>query len=291
MNRLYRVIGISKQAVHKSLNRQIEKMEELNYLIPIVDQVRSDHPKMSLRYIYKIIKPKTMGRDAFERQFVQLGYKVRIDRNFRRTTDSTGVIRFDNLIMDKELTHVNQVWVSDITYYEMSGKFYYLTFITDLYSRKIIGSSCSSTLRTERTTIPALRKAFSSRKNTELLGTIIHSDGGGQYYSKEFISLTKKHGLLNSMGKTAYENPHAERLNGIIKNNYLKPYNPTTPAELVAALIKAIKMYNSEKPHSAIGGISPDQYEGLIENKTRSSKRIKVNYINRNRILKPVNLI
>ena len=279
MNRLYAVVGISKQALHKRLNRQISKMEELNYLIPIVDQVRSDHPKMALRYIYKLIEPKTLGRDAFEQQFAQLGYKVRIDRNFRRTTDSTGVIRFDNLIVDRELTHVNQAWVSDITYYEMNGKFFYLTFITDLYSRKIIGWSCSSTLRAEQTTIPALTKAFLTRKNTELSGTIFHSDGGGQYYCKEFLSLTKKQGLDNSMGKTAYENPHAERLNGIIKNNYLKPYNPTTPIELRAALAKAVRMYNSQKPHSSIGGISPDQFEELIMDRSYSNNRMKVSYL------------
>ena len=285
------MVGISKQAFHKHLNRRIKKMEELNYLIPIVDQVRSDHPKMALRYIYKLIGPKTMGRDAFEEQFAQLGYKVCIDRNFRRTTDSTGVIRFDNLIIDREFTHVNQAWVSDITYYEMNGRFYYLTFITDLYSRKVLGWSCSTTLRADQTTIPALRKAFWIRKGIDLRGAIIHSDGGGQYYCKEFLSLTKKQGLVNSMGKTAYENPHAERLNGIIKNNYLKPYNPETPGELRSALTKAVRMYNSEKPHSSIGGMSPDRFEELIKDKIHSNNRMKVNYLDIYRTINTVNLI
>lgn len=289
LNQLYRAIGISKQAVHQKLNRQIAKMEELNYLIPIVDQVRKDHPRMSLRYIYQLIKPQTMGRDAFERQFAELGYKVRIDRNFRKTTDSTGVVRFDNLLLDQELTDVNQVLVSDITYYEMEGKFYYLTFITDLFSRKILGACSSSTLRTEYTTLPAMQQALQARAGSDLRGTIIHSDGGGQYYSKKFLSLTKKIGLLNSMGKEVYDNPHAERINGVIKNNYIKPYCPKSRMELVKALKKAVRMYNTEKPHSALGGMSPDNYEQVINKEKRRKKESYKS--NSNSLLKTVNTI
>ena len=288
-------MGISKQAVHQKLNRELGKMEELNYLVPIVDQVRQDHPKMALRYIYKMIKPRTMGRDAFERQFTELGYKVRIDRNFRRTTDSSGVVRFENLIKGRELTGVNQVWVSDITYYEMDGRFHYLTFITDLYSRKILGACSSHTLRTVQTTLPALRKALQTRTGMKLRGTIIHSDGGGQYYGKEFVQLTGHSGLVNSMGKDVYDNPHAERINGIIKNNYIVPYGPVTPAGLAKALNKAVKMYNSEKPHSALDGLSPDNFERIIHNSAvihKEKRSKKENYDNSNSsILKTVNTI
>jgi transposase InsO family protein len=270
-------------------------MEELNYLIPIVDQVREDHPRMALRYLYKLIKPRTMGRDAFEDTFSQLGYKVRVERNYRRTTNSTGVIHFDNLIKDWELTGVNQVWVSDITYYQMNDRFYYLTFITDLYSRKILGASSSRSLRTEQTTIPALKEAFKTRKAIKFPGTIIHSDGGGQYYSKKFLALTNHAEMVNSMGKAAYENPHAERLNGVIKNNYLIPYGPTSAIGLTKALKKAVKKYNSEKPHSALNGRSPDSFERIIHKSTaihkeKRSKKEKYNNSN-NSILKTVNTI
>lgn len=289
------MLGISKQAVHQKMNRELTKLEELNYLIPIVDQVREDHPRMALRDLYTLIKPKTMGRDAFEHRFAELGYSVSIRRNYKRTTNSTGVVRFDNLIRDYELTGVNQVWVSDITYYQMKDHFHYLTFITDLYSRRILGASCSSTLRTEKTTIPALKEAFETRKTTRLPGTIIHSDGGGQYYSKEFLSLTKDAQMVNSMGKAAYENPHAERLNGIIKNNYIIPYGPTTSLRLKRALKKAIHKYNSEKPHSALGGLNPESFEQVIHkstgiNKEKRSKKENYNNSN-NSILKTVNVI
>ena len=275
--------------MHQRIDRELNKMEELNYLIPIVDEVRLDHPKMSLRYIFQMVKPKTIGRDAFEHQFSELGYKVRIERNYRKTTDSSGVIRFNNLVKGRELSGVNQVWVSDITYYEMGGKFHYLTFITDLYTRKIIGACSSSSLRTVQTTLPALRKALQTRKDMNLEGTIIHSDGGGQYYSKEFVELTRQSGLVNSMGKDVYDNPHAERINGIIKNNYVIPYGPNTPVGLAKALVKAVYMYNSQKPHSALGGLSPDNYEEIILNseeiKKEKSSKIKNSNSNKSNLI------
>src|SRR5690606_19883784 len=113
------------------------------------------------------------------------------------------------LVTGRELTGVNQVWVSDITYYEMNCKFYYLTFIMDQYSRRIIGYSASHTLRTEDTTVAALKMALGRLKGDQGVRPIIHSDGGGQYYSKEFLSLTNGC-LRNSMCKNVYGNPHAE---------------------------------------------------------------------------------
>jgi transposase InsO family protein len=93
---------------------------------------------------------------------------------------------------------------------------------------------------------------------------IIHSDGGGQYYSKSFLELT--HGrLINSMGKSAYENPHAERLNRTIKNGYLSCYMPIDFEDLQKLLCKAVKMYNEGKPHQALKGLTPKQFEMKIK--------------------------
>ena len=99
----------------------------------------------------------------------------------------------------------------------MGESFYYLTFITDLFSRRILGYIASKTLLTEYTTIPAIQMALKERGKTKIPGLIIHSDGGGQYYSKAFGKITKAAGMKNSMGKSVYENPHAEGINGIIK--------------------------------------------------------------------------
>lgn len=251
----------------------MQREDEMGQLSLIVDQVRKDHPGMALRDLYQVIQPATIGRDRFEDYFKHKGYSVGIKRSFRRTTDSTGVVRFPNLIVEKELTGVNQVWVSDITYYRIKERFYYLTFIMDLYSRKIVGHSCSRTLLTTHTTVVALRKALKNRKLNEIPGLIIHSDGGGQYYSNEFRKLTKGAKMVNSMGKTAYENPHAERVNGIIKNNYIRHYGPKDFPDLIKVNNKAVLMYNTEKPHGALNKLSPVQFEKAIKEKLKSSKR------------------
>ena len=280
LNKFYTYTGTSKQAFHARLDRHFQKKEELYQLELIVHQVRRDHPKMALRDLYWLIQPKTMGRDRFEQSFAALGYGVGRKRSFKRTTDSSGVIRFPNLIDGKKLTGVNQVWVSDITYYELDKKFYYMTFIMDLYSRKILGYQVSKSLRTDHTTLPALNMALKTREDQLVPGLIFHSDGGGQYYSDSFLKVTKEHNIKNSMGTTAIENPHAERLNGIIKNNYVYPYNPKSFQQLVRMTTKAVKMYNQQKPHRALQKRSPDQFEmdinkkdGFQQKKKRSKKR------------------
>lgn len=275
LNRFFKAIGSSRQVFHVKLKRYMQREEEMGQLSLIVSQVRKDHPGMALRYLYQIIQPATIGRDRFERYFSQLGYGVATKRSFKRTTDSTGVIRFPNLIDNKKLTGVNQVWVSDITYYRIKEKFYYLTFIMDLYSRRIVGHSCSRTLLTSHTTIAALKVALAGRGCEDLSGLIIHSDGGGQYYSKEFRELTQSAGMINSMSKAVYENPHAERVNGIIKNNYIKHYSPGDFRQLIRMTNKAIKMYNTQKPHQALNRLTPVQFERVINKKTVINKRKK----------------
>ena len=272
LNRFFKAIGSSRQVFHVKLNRFMQREDEMGQLSLIVDQVRENHPGMALRDLYQIIQPATIGRDRFEYYFKQMGYSVGIKRSFRRTTDSNGVIRFPNLIVDKELTGVNQVWVSDITYYRIKERFYYLTFIMDLYSRKIVGHSCSRTLLTTHTTIVALKKALKNRDINEIPGLIIHSDGGGQYYSNEFRKLTKEAEMVNSMGKTAYENPHAERVNGIIKNNYIRHYGPKSLIDLIKMTNKAVQLYNTEKPHRALNKLSPIQFENIIDDKSNRCK-------------------
>jgi transposase InsO family protein len=265
MNEIYRVIGMSKQNFHQVMDRMLLQQMEKEQLLIIIRQVRKDHPKMSCRDLYRLVRPQFMGRDRFEAFCFEEGFMVELKKNFRRTTNSLGVTRFPNLIQGLELTGVNHVWVSDITYYEMNNRFYYLTFIMDLYSRKIIGYSESVSLLTADTTIPALNMAIRARKGQDLAGMIFHSDGGGQYYCKEFLKITGHYGMLNSMCETVFENPHAERLNRTIKNNYLYPYGPENRIELRTMLKKAVEMYNLQKPHGSLKGLSPVNFENLSE--------------------------
>jgi transposase InsO family protein len=240
----------------------MKQMEEQYHLLPLVVELRQDHPRMSAREMYRLIKPQQIGRDRFINFCFEHGYKVEKKRSFHRTTDSSGVIRFPNLITDREFTGVNQAWVSDITYYRMGEIFYYLTFIMDMFSRTIVGYSVSDNLMTEYTTLSALKMAISKRHLSQ--GLILHSDGGGQYYSKTFTALTQRYKMKNSMCESVYENPHAERINGTIKNDYIIPYGPKDFKDLKEKMQKAVNMYNQYRPHKSLNGMTPLMFETIL---------------------------
>lgn len=258
---MYRALGTTKQNFHQKMNRYLRQEEEKATMVRVMHDVRENHPRMGARTMYMHIRPNSVGRINFRKVYNEAGFKLHQKKNHKRTTKSEGTEFFDNLIEGYELTGVNQVYVSDITYYKLSERFYYLTFIMDLYSRRIKGYRASKTMFTEDTTIPALKMALEGLDKEEADGLIFHSDGGGQYYSKEFQKITKEARLRNSMCKTVHENLHAERINGTIKNDYVNPYGPKNYKELQKDLKRAVKMYNDERPHHSLGMISPKKFE------------------------------
>jgi putative transposase len=241
MSRLYRSAGISKQSFHQYLDRKLKLHDEKEQLLPVIRQIRKEYPTLSAREMYLLVRPASLGRDKFAKFCYQYGFKVEKRRAYHKTTNSMGVKRFPDKVTGRELTGVNQVWVSDITYYHCQDRFYYLTFITDKYTRKIVGYSVSKDLLTENTTIPALQVALTSGDKPDTF----HSDGGGQYYCKGFLKLTA--GITNSMGKTPYENPLAERINGLLKNDYIRHYAPHSYEQLCKQTARAVDNYNNKR--------------------------------------------
>jgi len=278
MNQLYTVLDISKQAFHQKMDRLFAIRSEQYQLLVLIYQIREDHPTMGIRDMYFKLDPQCMGRDAFEDFCKKEGLMSKLPKNWHRTTDSSGVIRFDNLLIGLTIYRLNQVWQSDITYFELNGRFYYITFILDSYSRKILGYKLSNRLLTEHTTLPALQLAIKQRKKElyKLNNVIFHSDGGGQYYDKDFLKLTQKYNFRNSMCEYAWENGKAERLNGIIKNNYLKHRSINNIEELQKEVDRAVLLYNNEKPHIELKRLSPVKFEN---NYICSVKRTSVSNI------------
>ncbi len=263
MNAIYQVVGISKQGFHQRMDRLLAKLEVKAQLLPLLHKIRKDHPRMSARVMYEKLKPETLGRDAFIDWAHQEGFKLTAKKRLNLSAHTLDSMRFPNLIAGRELTGVNQVWVSDITYVKIRDQWFFLTLIMDLFSRRIVGHHASSSLRTEHTTIPALRGAC--RTSTKIKGLIFHSDGGGQYFSKSFLAMTRQIGIRNSMSYQVLENAHAERLMGIIKNDYLKAYQPTSLPDLKAKLDKAVWMYNHDRPHRSLQGMCPVEFEEHIQ--------------------------
>lgn len=260
LNSLYVALGYTKQSFHQRLNRWLELEDLQEQVLRIVHAVRNNHPTMGVRDIYYKMRPKGIGRDRFEAICHEAGLSSIRPTCVIKTTNSNGVKRFDNLLNGLIINRINQVWQSDITYFEIGGFFYYITFIQDSYSKLIVGHSVSKSLKTVETTLPALRKAIRSRK-VDLSGLIFHSDGGGQYYCGEFLAITQEHKIQNSMGKEAWENGMAERLNGVIKNNYLKHWQIGTFDELKKEVDRAVLLYNKEKPHIGLQRKAPEMFE------------------------------
>lgn len=263
MNAFYRCLEISKQAFHQYKNRKQIIFDEQEQLLFLIAQIRKDHPTMGLRDMYFKLQPNSLGRDAFEVFCKRKGLGLQRIKNHRRTTDSTGVKRFENLLTNLEINKVNQVWQSDITYFEVNGRFYYITFIIDAYSRTIVGHSVSPSLFTIDTTIPALEKAirFRNMKAHENRSLIFHSDGGGQYYAKKFLQLTSTYNITSSMCEYAWENGKAERINGVIKNNYLVHKEISSIETLKKEVDRSVFLYNHEKPHIGLQRKTPIEFE------------------------------
>lgn len=295
MNLLYQSIGITKQSFHQYMERLGRRKNEELQLLQYICDIREDHPTLGARDMYYKIQPTCMGRDAFELFCKKEGLGSKRKINYCRTTDSTGVERFPNLIEDLQIATINQVWQSDITYYEMGNRYYYITFIIDACSRRIVGHSVSKRLFTEQTTLPALEMAIKVRRPQNLKGLIFHSDGGGQYYDHEFLNLTHSKGIKNSMCEYAWENGKAERINGVIKNNYLRHRSIQKYEDLIKEVDRSVLLYNTEKPHIKLQRKSPIEFENyyFYNGQKTNGSNITLELKNRlsNKSIKTVNVI
>ena len=167
-------------------------------------------------------------------------------------------MKYDNLIKDLNVYHRNQVWVSDITYIRVNNNWTYLTLITDLFSRKIVGYSFSKTMRTEDTTIPATRMALNVK--TDSKKTILHSDRGRQYCMPIFTNVFKKKiTFSNTKNGDPYENAVAERINGILKYEFELKDNFKNFKLAESEIKKAVSLYNSTRPHWSLDLKTPDE--------------------------------
>jgi transposase InsO family protein len=145
-------------------------------------------------------------------------------RHVKTTNSYHWLKKYPNLIVDFTPSKPNELWVSDITYWKIQDQLFYISLITDAYSRKIIGYHLAENLRAEETT-KALNMALSGfKKRSETSGQLIHhSDRGSQYCSTSYVSLLQKNHIEISMTQNGdpLENAIAERVNGIIKDEYL----------------------------------------------------------------------
>ncbi|MBP2834038.1 DDE-type integrase/transposase/recombinase, partial [Aquimarina sp. U1-2] len=146
LNSLYNVIGISKQAVHQYARRQAVFDDKVSSLIVEADELRRDFPGCGVEKMYDILKPGFIGRDRFVESMMSLGYRLKVKKNYRKTTIASKVY-YPNLIKGMQVKAPSTIWQSDITYIPINGKHYYVVFIIDVYTKKIVGYSVSDHMR------------------------------------------------------------------------------------------------------------------------------------------------
>ena len=265
--RFCRLLGVTRQALY-----QYEwHTENLNIgadlIIGQVIKIRKLHPIIGTRKLYLMLQPFLaehqikIGRDKlFD---VLATYKLLIRRRKRRISTTQSYHRFHkypNLIKEMKVTSINQLWVSDITYFKIMGKHVYISFVTDAYSHKIIGFQVAQTLETIHS-LKALKMAITGIADLKKHNIIHHSDRGIQYCSEAYVKLLQDYKILISMTESGdpLENPIAERANGIIKDEYLYHYNCKTITEIEEKLDQAIALYNGERPHMSCNMLTPEK--------------------------------
>jgi hypothetical protein len=267
MKDVYEVTGISKQALHQYRARELRKESEINVFFEKADKIRKEHPRQGCRKMAMDMICKGWGRDKIEQLLLKGGYRVFYPVNYARTTYPQREMYFPNLIEGLELTGINQVVQTDITYYWMGGKFYYMVFLIDVYSRRIVGHAVSKTLQVEGN-IKALNRMLKTRRNDSVKCLIHHSDRGSQYSCKEYLKLLYENDIKISMCVEAWENAYAERINKTIKEEYLDGWQIKSFAQLSALLTKAVDHYNNKRRHKSLAWQTPMQFEQMIKTMT-----------------------
>ncbi len=265
MKALYEVAGISKQALHQGRARGIQRVSEVKQLFEKADAMRREHPRVGCRKMALDLLCKGWGRDRIEELLLRNGYRVYYPPNYTRTTWAQQQLYFANLIEGLELNNINQLVQTDITYYRVGNRFYYLVFIIDVYSRRIVGHAVSKTLEAEGN-IKALIRMLEIRKGDPITNMIHHSDRGGQYIDKEYLSILKKNEVQISMCKEAWENAYSERINRTIKEEYLDGWQIRDYETLSRLLNKAVKHYNYKRRHQSLAWQTPLQFEKYVNN-------------------------
>lgn len=274
LNELYAAAGISKQGVWDHFRREAAELAMIRRVIGQVDARRAEHPGEGLEKLYWQIQPDGMGRDKFCKIFMQLGYGAIRRTNPVRTTIPAHKV-FDNLIEGRLITAPNQVWQSDITYIKVDARFYYLTFIIDVYTRRIVGYAVSDSLRAEAN-IKALKMALAACSSEDLSGCVHHSDRGSQYTDGRYLKMLRAHKMSISMGGRAQDNAFAERINGVIKNEYLIPRSLKTFRQLTYYSKQAVNDYNSKRHHGSLGRTSPADYEASWRKLPADKQKVEV---------------
>lgn len=263
-----RFMGWSRQAYYQRLKAETALQERDAKVVELVREVRRRQPRVGVRKLHHMLRRRLseahikLGRDALFATAKRAHLLVPPARAFHKTTDSFHrFYKHPNLLKagtsECSATRSEQIWVADITYLPTRQQCVYLSLVTDAYSRKIVGYHVHASLKTEEVA-QALKMALRSRRSE--LPLIHHSDRGIQYCASVYQALHAKHGITCSMtdGYDCYQNALAERINGILKTEFLLQ-RPQDLGEARRMVKQSVAIYNHERPHQALKYKTPDE--------------------------------
>ena len=280
MQRSCQLYGVSRQGLYQRRQRQVAAAERAEAVLVQVRAVRTKLPRLGTRKLGHKLAPLlrvqgvACGRDALFTLLRQRGLLIAPKRSYTKTTDSHH--RFHchpNLVKDgPKPVAPNQLWVSDITYLPTRQGTVYLSLVTDAFSRRIVGHHVHASLHTTGC-LAALDRAVRGAGRAAI-GTIHHSDRGSQYASDAYQAALHKAKMRCSMtdGYDCYQNALAERVNGILKDEFLF----MLPDELAQARLlvnQAVHLYKEERPHLALHYLTPNQVHQQGKNPAGKSER------------------
>lgn len=260
--------GMSRQNYYKRQNQRARGEVDSDLIEELVKAERAVQPRLGGKKMHHLLTPKLkeanvwIGRDRFFDVLDERGLLLDPLPKAPRTTNSRHSLPvFRNLLADMELTGPNQAWVSDITYIRTDEGFLYLSLITDAWSRKIVGYHAGDTLETEEC-LMALEKA--AKDLADGLSPLHHSDRGSQYCSHRYTEKLREYGLGISMTEEmhCYENAKAERVNGILKQEYFLGGCFRTKSQAITAIDQAVMLYNTRRPHLMLKYKTPAEVHG-----------------------------
>jgi transposase InsO family protein len=285
--------GITRQAYYQNTWKASDVSIEESLILDEVQKIRRNHSRMGTRKLYDKMRSFMlehgikMGRDALFDLLCANNLLVRKRKRKIKTTQSFHWLRkYPNLIRDFVPTAPNQLWVSDITYWKIESGYVYISFITDAYSHKIVGYHVAETLESVET-IKALKMALAGllMETVNHFELIHHSDRGVQYCQHEYVKLLRDNNIKISMTENGdpLENAVAERINGIMKDEYLLDKTVNNIKQAKQILKDVVTLYNEDRPHNSIGNHVPNY---VHENKIKPKKLWK-NYYKKKEIDAP----
>ena len=282
------LLGYSKQAYYKQMKHLERAALAEEVILREIMSIRNELPVLGGRKLFQLITqrlPGSMlpGRDAFFRMLGTNGLLIKKRKSYRPITTISWhrFHKFTNLWKGRTPEGPNQVWAADITYIRLwNGSFVYLSLLTDVYSRKIVGWHLSDRLDMEGP-ILALEMAIENLPKGHRL--IHHSDRGVQYCSKAYVELLQANNIQISMTENGdpRENAVAERVNGILKDEWLNRERMESLEQARSRVETIIGLYNNKRPHLSNNYLTPEQahkMNGVLKRqwKTYYKKRTEV---------------